>query len=71
MLIYFVALRWRLLPASGYVSPFVDPVRSVKTTILPALTLTLWLASTITRQTRASFIDVLQHAYIRTARAKG
>jgi peptide/nickel transport system permease protein len=71
ILIYVVALRWHWLPASGYVSPFVDPVRSVETTILPALTLTLWLASTITRQTRASFIDVLQHPYIRTARAKG
>jgi len=71
VLIYFVALRWRWLPASGYVSPFVDPVRSAATTILPALTLTLWLASTVTRQTRASFIDVLQQAYIRTARAKG
>ncbi len=71
VLIYFVAMRWRMLPASGYVSPFIDPVHSVKTTILPALTLALWLASTITRQTRASFIDVLQHAYIRTARAKG
>lgn len=71
VLIYFVAMRWHWLPASGYVSPFVDPVRSIATTILPALTLTLWLASTITRQTRASFIDVLQQAYIRTARAKG
>jgi peptide/nickel transport system permease protein len=71
VLIYFVAIRWRMLPASGYVSPFIDPVHSVKTTILPALTLALWLASTITRQTRASFIDVLHHAYIRTARAKG
>jgi peptide/nickel transport system permease protein len=71
LLIYVVAMRWRLLPASGYVSPFVDPLRSVQTTILPALTLALWLASTITRQTRASFIDVLRQAYIRTARAKG
>ncbi len=71
LLIYVVAMRWRLLPASGYVSPFVDPLDSVKTTILPALTLALWLASTLTRQTRASFIDVLQHTYIRTARAKG
>ena len=59
LLIYVVAMRWRLLPASGYVSPFVDPLDSVKTTILPALTLALWLASTLTRQTRASFIDVL------------
>jgi peptide/nickel transport system permease protein len=71
LLIYVVAMRWRWLPASGYVSPLVDPVGSVRTTILPALTLALWLASTITRQTRASFIDVLQHTYIRTARAKG
>jgi peptide/nickel transport system permease protein len=71
LLIYVVAMRWRLLPASGYVSPLVDPLQSVKTTILPALTLALWLASTVTRQTRASFIDVLRHAYIRTARAKG
>ena len=71
VLIYVVALRWHWLPASGYASPFKDPLRSIETTILPALTLTLWLASTITRQTRASFIDVLQQAYIRTARAKG
>jgi peptide/nickel transport system permease protein len=71
LLIYLVAMRWRLLPASGYVSPFVDPVHSIRTTVLPALTLALWLASTITRQTRASFIDVLRHTYIRTARAKG
>jgi peptide/nickel transport system permease protein len=71
LLIYVVAMRWRWLPASGYVSPFVDPVHSVRTTILPALTLALWLTSTITRQTRASFIDVLRHPYIRTARAKG
>ena len=71
LLIYFVAMRWRLLPASGYVSPFIDPIESVKTTILPALTLGLWLASTVARQTRASFIDVLQQAYIKTARAKG
>lgn len=71
LLIYVVAMRWRLLPASGYVSPLADPLQSLRTTALPALTLTLWLASTITRQTRSSFIDVLRHGYIRTARAKG
>lgn len=71
LLIYFVGMRWGLLPASGYVSVFVDPWQSIKTTIMPALTLALWLAASIIRQTRASFIDVLQHAYIKTARAKG
>ena len=71
LLIYFVALKWRLLPASGFVSPFVDFGASVRTTILPALTLALGLAAVITRQTRASFIDVMQRAFIKTARAKG
>ncbi len=45
LLIYFVALRWGLLPASGFVSPLVDLGASVKTTILPALTLSLGLAA--------------------------
>ncbi len=71
LLIYVVALKWRLLPASGYTSPFVDPWLSLKTTILPALTLTIWLSASVTRQARSSFIDVLRHAYIKTARAKG
>jgi peptide/nickel transport system permease protein len=71
LLIYFVALRWGLLPASGFVSPLVDPVASAKTTVLPALTLALGLAAVITRQTRASFADVMQRAFIKTARAKG
>jgi len=71
LLIYFVALRWGLLPASGFVSPFVDPLASLRTTILPALTLSLGLAAVITRQTRSSFADVMQRAFIKTARAKG
>jgi peptide/nickel transport system permease protein len=71
LLIYVVAIRWRVLPASGYVSPLADPLQSLRTTALPALTLALWLASTITRQTRSSFIDVLRHGYVRSARAKG
>jgi len=71
LLIYFVSIRWNLLPASGYVSPFRDPIASLRTTALPAFTLSLGLAAVITRQTRSSFADVFQQAYIKTARAKG
>ena len=71
LLIYFVALEWRLLPASGFVSPFTDPWGSVRTSLLPAITLSFGLAAVLVRQSRSSFIDVLQHAYIKTARAKG
>jgi peptide/nickel transport system permease protein len=71
VLIYVVALKWHWLPASGYVPLWVDPVQSVRTSILPAVTLSLGFAAIMTRQARSSFADVLQHAYIKTARAKG
>ena len=71
LLIYLVALHLRWLPASGYVPLFDDPVGSLRSSILPALTLSFVLAAVIMRQTRSSFVEVLQHAYIRTARAKG
>jgi peptide/nickel transport system permease protein len=70
-LIYLVALRWHLLPASGYVPLFDHPLASLGSTIMPAFTLALGLAAVIARQSRASFIEVLRLPYIRTARAKG
>jgi peptide/nickel transport system permease protein len=71
LLIYVVALRLRWLPASGYVSPFVDPVQSLKVSIMPAITLGLGLAAVTTRQARSSLVEVLQQPYVQTARAKG
>jgi peptide/nickel transport system permease protein len=71
VLIYVVALQLRWLPASGYVSPFVDPLRSLRLSIMPALTLGLGLAAVTTRQARSSLTDVLGQLYITTARAKG
>ena len=71
LLIYVMALKLRWLPASGFVPPFDDPVASLKTSLMPAITLGLGLAAIIMRQTRSSFLEVFQHGYIRTARAKG
>ncbi len=71
VLIYVVALRLRWLPASGYVSPFTDPVQSLRVTIMPAITLGLGLAAITTRQARSSLVEVLQQPYVTTARAKG
>jgi peptide/nickel transport system permease protein len=70
-LIYIVSLRLRWLPASGYVSPFDDPVESLRHTILPSITLGVGLAAVTTRQARSSLVEVLNLAYITTARAKG
>jgi peptide/nickel transport system permease protein len=71
VLIYVVAVRFRWLPASGYVSPWVDPVQSLQRSVMPALTLGLSLAAVTTRQTRSSLVEVLHQPYVTTARAKG
>lgn len=71
VLIYVVAVRLRWLPASGYVSPWVDPVQSLQRSVMPALTLGLSLAAVTTRQTRSSLVEVLHQPYVTTARAKG
>jgi peptide/nickel transport system permease protein len=71
VLIYTVALRWGVLPPSGYVRPGVSLWESLRSCLLPALTLMFSLAAVITRQSRASFAEVLGLQFIRTARAKG
>ncbi|MFD1910965.1 ABC transporter permease [Halodurantibacterium flavum] len=71
MLILLVSVELRWLPASGYESIFVDPVRSIQTMIMPAFVLGTALAATLMRHTRSSMLGVLRSDYIRTARAKG
>ncbi|MEV4609368.1 ABC transporter permease [Rhizobium sp. ZW T2_16] len=71
MLILLVSVQLGWLPASGYESIFVDPVRSIQTMIMPAFVLGNALAATLMRHTRSAMVAVLSSDYIRTARAKG
>jgi peptide/nickel transport system permease protein len=71
MLILLVSVKWGLLPASGYVSPFEDLGQSIKTMIMPAFVLGTGLAATLMRHTRSAMLGVLRSDYVRTARAKG
>lgn len=71
MLILFVSVQLGWLPASGYESIFVDPVRSLQTTIMPAFVLSTALAATLMRHTSSAMVGVMSADYIRTARAKG
>ncbi len=71
MLILFVSVQLGWLPASGYESIFVDPVRSLQTTVMPAFVLSTALAATLMRHTRSAMVEVMSADYIRTARAKG
>lgn len=71
MLIYLLAVNLRWLPPSGYVEPWVDPVRNVKLMIMPATVLGTALAALVMRLLRSSMLEVLGTEFIRTAHAKG
>ncbi|HZH50809.1 MAG TPA: ABC transporter permease [Microvirga sp.] len=71
MLIMLVSVRWKLLPASGYVPPTEDLWLNIKTMLMPAFVLGTGLAASLMRHTRSAMLGVLRSDYIRTARAKG
>lgn len=71
MLILLVSVRWKLLPASGYVPPGEDLWQSVRTMLMPAFVLGTALAAALMRHARSAMLEVLRQDYIRTARAKG
>lgn len=63
LLIMLVAVKWRLLPTSGY--------GSWQHFILPAITLAVPATARLMMLVRSSVIDELNQQYVRTARAKG
>ena len=67
ILMYFFAMKWGILPTSGWITGRYGAV----TIIMPALTLVFPYTANIARLTRASVLEVLRSDYIRTAWAKG
>lgn len=63
LLIMMLALKMKLLPASGFYGP--------RYWILPAFTIGFCSATGLMRVTRSSMLEVVRQDYIRTARAKG
>jgi peptide/nickel transport system permease protein len=66
ILVFAVRLKW--LPVSGRGEGFTG---SIEALILPAVTLGLAYAASLSRLLRSSMLDVLSQDFIRTARAKG
>ena len=67
LLIYFVALRWGLVPTSGWGEPWQwDPRK-----LLPSLALSLVPMAYFARLVRGTMLETMQQDYVRTARAKG
>ena len=65
------AIAYPILPASGFVSVFDDPVESFRHLLMPAVVLGSGLAAVIMRQTRSAMIEAMSTDYVRTAKAKG
>lgn len=71
LLIFWLSLSLKWLPATGYVSLLSDPVQHLRHVALPALTLSAGMAAVIARYVRSSLLDVMRLDYIRTATGKG
>jgi peptide/nickel transport system permease protein len=70
ILLFAVELRW-LPSASGYVPFWESPWQMLRNTMLPALTLGVYVSGIFARFLRASLIAELRADYVRTARSKG
>ncbi|HUP73011.1 MAG TPA: ABC transporter permease [Acidimicrobiales bacterium] len=71
LIIFYFAVRWRWLPALGYVSFSESPTEWFRHIIAPATTLAIIGAAEIARQLRTGLVGVAQEDYIRAARARG
>lgn len=71
MLILFLSVRLHLLPASGFVPFYQDPLGNLQRMLMPAFVLGAALAAVLMRQTRNSMIEVMSANYVRTAYSKG
>jgi peptide/nickel transport system permease protein len=69
IMLFSIGLRW-LAPA-GYVPLSDDFWQSIKSTIMPSVTLGLGGSAMLVRQIRSSMVEELGKDYVRTARAKG
>lgn len=71
LLILFVALRWPVLPTSGFVPLSQGVWNNLRSLVLPAISLGALLAAAVMRMTRSSLLEELGKEYLTVARAKG
>ena len=69
IVVFAVLVDW--LPAGGYVPFSESPIESLRSLLLPSVSLALFQVGLLARITRAAMIEVLRQDYVRTARAKG
>jgi peptide/nickel transport system permease protein len=71
VLVYLIALKAGLLPATGYVSFTTSPGQYARSLLLPVITLAITGTAVIARTTRTGMISALSQEHIRTLHALG
>ncbi|MER6528633.1 ABC transporter permease [Streptomyces sp. NPDC001508] len=71
LLMLLFALKLDVVPSQGYVPFSDDPVRSLRLTVLPALTLGLAISPYLSKLVRSAVAEVAQEPFVPFARAKG
>ena len=71
LLVYLLAYRWPIFPATGWVSFTVDPLENLRYALLPAASLAAVEAAVFTRVLRSDMYDTLRENFILAARAQG
>jgi len=69
LLIYYVALRWDLVPTNGWPASFWD--FTDPRLVLPSFALGLFFMAYVARLVRGTMLETMQQDYVRTAKAKG
>lgn len=71
IVIYFLAVRWQLLPSMAMVFPGMGVFERLQAILSPVIVLVLVVLAHMMRMTRAAILNVMQSAYIETAELKG
>lgn len=71
ILLLLFAVDWRLLPATGYVSPGTSVSGFVSHMVMPVAALSLYLVGVLTRYVSSEVSEALATDFVRTARAMG
>lgn len=71
LMIYIFGLKLRLLPISGYTSPFENFWLNTRQIVMPVICLSFFSIAANARQMRSSMLEVISQDYVRTAWSKG
>lgn len=69
--VFLFAITWRVLPATGYVSPEVSIGQWIASIVLPVAALLIGAVAGAMAQFRTAVLDTLGSDYVRTLRARG